>query len=307
MVNAMFMKNRRQVITKRIKIPARETAPETNLFVKVMMREQHALGSRPVIFILPGGPGLDHSTYQSYNCLLDVADIVFHDPRGCGKSDKSDSSTYTMENYIADIDALREALSLEKITPLGKSYGSVCAMGYALQYNPFIDRLILSAGAASYRSLETAKENFTKIAPKKYVQVFEKLWNGEFKSNAELAMFYAETAPLYSNHLKTQIEAYALAYFAKNFSYEALNLGFSDFLRRFDFEPKLHLIQQKTLILAGEDDWINDVRHIQTIAEKIPNNTFKIFPDAGHAIESDVGEEYFHTIRRFILESTNHR
>ncbi len=121
-----------------------------------------------------------------------------------------------MNNYIDDIEAIRQALSLEKIIPVGKSYGSVCAMGYALRYNTAIEKLILSAGAASYRSLETAKENFAKIASEKYKKIFQKLWDGQFTSNRELGEFYIETAPLYSTHLKTRIETYALSYFSKN-------------------------------------------------------------------------------------------
>jgi len=297
----MTIHNRKETFTQKITIPERPSAPETQLFVKTVTRDKNEMGSRPVIFILPGGPGLDHSTYQSYNCLLDVADIVFHDPRGCGLSDKNDPSTYSMENYIDDVDTIRQFLKLAHIIPLGKSYGSVCAMAYALRYQNSIEKLILSAGAPSFRSLKTAKENLLKFGTPKQINIFEKVWNGTFKSNRELAEFYAITAPLYSKHIKTRLEAYALTYFSKNFSYEAMNWGFTKFLPHFDFESELHLINHKTLILAGEDDWINDIRHIKLMAEKIPNNTFKIFSDAGHAIESDIGKPYFEVIRQFIL------
>jgi pimeloyl-ACP methyl ester carboxylesterase len=91
-----------------------------------------------------------------------------------------------------------------------------------------------------------------------------------------------------------------LARAAKNFCFEATNLGFSDFLRHFDFEPHLHLIKNETLILAGEHDWVNDVSHAKVMAEKIPNNTFKIFENSGHAMESDAGPIYFDIIREFI-------
>ena len=90
--------NHKSTCTQKVTIPERTSAPETQLHVKIVTQNKNEMGSRPVIFILPGGPGLDHSTYQSYNCLLDVADIVFHDPRGCGQSEKGDPSTYSMEN-----------------------------------------------------------------------------------------------------------------------------------------------------------------------------------------------------------------
>ncbi|OGT48422.1 MAG: hypothetical protein A3E82_03740 [Gammaproteobacteria bacterium RIFCSPHIGHO2_12_FULL_38_11] len=295
--------NHKSTCTQKVTIPERTSAPETQLHVKIVTQNKNEMGSRPVIFILPGGPGLDHSTYQSYNCLLDVADIVFHDPRGCGQSEKGDPSTYSMENYVDDVDILRQSLNLKNIIPLGKSYGSVCAMAYALRYKNSIAKLILSAGAPSYRSLETAKQNLLKLGTPKQINIFEKVWNGSFKSHKELSEFYAITAPLYSNHIKTRLEAYALTYFSKNFSYDAMNWGFTKFLPHFDFEPELHLIEHNTLILAGEDDWINDIKHIKLMAEKIPNNTLKIFSDAGHAIESDIGKPYFEEIRKFIINA----
>lgn len=296
----MFMKNGKVTKTQKIYIPKRADAPETNLHLKIMQTDERPLGSRPIIFVLPGGPGLDHSTFQSYTCLLDTADLVFHDPRGCGKSDKNDPRSYSMENYIEDIEAIRQALQLNKIILAGKSYGSVCAMGYALRYQHALDKLILSAGAPSFRSLETAKENLKKIANETQLKAFDKLFNGELKSAGDLTEFYIKTAPLYSPRLKTKLETYLFAMFTKNFSYEAANLGYSSFLRTFDFEPHLHKIKCDTLIIAGDQDWVNDLRHIQVMADNIPNNTLKIFENAGHAIEVDVGKPYFDTIRQFL-------
>src|SRR5580692_1595567 len=99
---------------------------EAELYVEIL--SENKLGTkRPVMFILSGGPGADHTAYLNYSCLHEVVDIVFHDPRGCGKSSKGALSDYTMNNYIDDVEAIREHLSLEKIIVLGKSYGAMCA------------------------------------------------------------------------------------------------------------------------------------------------------------------------------------
>jgi proline iminopeptidase len=297
----MFLSKHEAPFTQKITIPARASGPQTQLFTKILAHNKDKLGKqRPVAFILPGGPGIDHTAYLSYRCLVDVVDLVFHDPRGCGQSDKNHAATYTMENYIEDIEALRRALHLEKIIVIGKSYGSVCAMGYALRYQQHIQKLILSAGAPSFRAMDTARENLAKLATPKQIAAYEKLWSGTFTSTRDLSTFFIKTAPLYSKHTKTKIEAFALAYFAKNFCYEATNLGFSDFLRRFDFEPDLHRIFCETLILSGEQDWVNDVKYARLMAEKIPNNLLKVFANAGHAMEVDVGKAYFDVIRAFI-------
>ena len=44
------------------------------------------MAERPVLFLLHGGPGSDHSVFKpAYTPLRDVAQLVYHDMRGCGR------------------------------------------------------------------------------------------------------------------------------------------------------------------------------------------------------------------------------
>lgn len=280
----------------KISIPARQNAPATSLFIDSLVKNK--LGERPVVFILPGGPGFDSSAYQSYRCLFDVADIIFHDPRGCGQSDKSNPQSFTMENNIADIDVIREYLKLDKAIILGKSYGSMVGLGYAIQYPAQTEKLILAAGAPSFRFIDTAKRNLLRLGTPEQIQVCEKLWAGNFQNQAEFSEFLQIMAPMYSQKAKVNPGSFSLANAQK--SIDAGNLGFKDFLRKFDYEPFLSDITCKTLILAGENDWINDVQHAKLMGEKISNNELIIFENSSHAMESDVTELYFSAIKKFI-------
>ena len=66
---------------------------------------------RPVLFMLHGGPGGDHSRFKQHSLeLAEAAQLVFIDHRGCGRSKKTRQQDYTLENNIEDIEALREIL-----------------------------------------------------------------------------------------------------------------------------------------------------------------------------------------------------
>lgn len=293
------MSTQKQISSGKISIPARANAPATQLFVKIITANRESFGSRPVIFILPGGPGADHSHYLKYSCLIDQGDIVFHDPRGCGKSDKADYHTYTMENYIDDIEAIRQSLGLTQIIILGKSYGSDCALGYALRYPQAVKKLILSAGAPSFRFIETAKENLIRRGTLEQINICKKLWSGNFKNRDELVEYFQIMEPLYSTYsAPTQKSNWQKK--LRNFSFEACNLGFSTFLRTFDYESQLPKITCPTLILAGDQDWISDAKYGQLMANHIPHSLLKIFANAGHALETDVPEAYFQAIKDFL-------
>ncbi|RDI44574.1 alpha/beta fold hydrolase [Aquicella lusitana] len=280
----------------KIKISRTNVSP---VRLNVEVKSQGKLGDRPVAFILPGGPGADHTPYLSYACLQGVADLVFHDPRGCGQSNKDNPAGYTLNTYIDDVESIRQALSLDKIIVIGKSYGSMCALGYALRYPDNVEKLVLSAGAPSYRFPDTAKRNLKRKGTPEQIKVCEKLWAGKFSNRDELLTYFQLTQPLYSVRVKQQ-KSPDLIYKSKQFSYEVLNEGFKNDFWHFDYEAQLPKVTCPTLILAGRHDWINDVSHAEFMAARIPYSRLHVFENASHAMEVDAAEEYFQTIADFI-------
>ncbi|HEU5415154.1 MAG TPA: alpha/beta hydrolase [Candidatus Angelobacter sp.] len=111
------------------------------------------LGSRgtalPIIAV-NGGPGLTHA-YMVQNDLWDrVARnrmVVFYDQRGTGSSKPPQASaalSQTMDTQVADLEAVRKALGLDKFALLGDSYGGLVVMAYAAAYPQHVAKLILS-------------------------------------------------------------------------------------------------------------------------------------------------------------------
>jgi proline iminopeptidase len=223
--------------------------------------------------------------------------FVYHDPRGCGKSQNFDFSSATMKNYIADIERLRKHLGLRKISLLGTSYGSMCAIGYATKYSTNLDRLILIGGAPSYRFLETAKVNLEKRGTEEQKDICKNLWNGDFNSDDQVRDFMHIMRPLYSTN-KDFINSNSNN--GPTFSFQILNNGFSGFLKEFNFEPYLGKIVCPALILGGEDDWINDPVHLRYAAENIPNARLEILKDCAHFVAIDRHETYINLIRSFL-------
>ena len=169
----------------------RQDVPETRLHVAFNKQMQSASGAgRQAAFVLPGGPGIDHRAYRGYACLENSVDVIFHDPRGCGASDPADYRDCNMSNYIDDIESLRQHFNLGKIVVIGKSYGSMCALGYALRYPDSVAKLVLAAGAPSYRFLDTAKKNLKRLGSADQIEICQKLWAGGFSSRDELLRFF---------------------------------------------------------------------------------------------------------------------
>ena len=120
------------------------------------------VGRGAPLMIVHGGPGASHDYFLPY--LLPLArhnELVFIDERGSGKSQQlSDPSGYTVENMVEDVEDVRQALDLGRITLLGHSYGGVLAQAYALKYQRNLTHLIL---CSTFPSTKQMNEVFARI------------------------------------------------------------------------------------------------------------------------------------------------
>lgn len=113
------------------------------------------LGRGAPLIIVHGGPGASHDYFLPY--LLPLArhnKLVFIDERGSGRSQKlEDPSGYTVENMVEDVETVRQALGLGKISLLGHSYGGALAQAYGLKYQANLTHLILGSTWSSTKAL----------------------------------------------------------------------------------------------------------------------------------------------------------
>jgi proline iminopeptidase len=256
---------------------------------------------RPVLFLLHGGPGSNHFRFKQHSLeLQEYAQLIFIDHRGCGLSKRTQQKDYTLENNIEDIEALRKYLGLDKICVLGTSYGGMVAQGYAIRYSKHIDKLILSVTAPSFRFLEEAKANLKRSGNAEQIVKASPLWEGNFKSNKQLEAFLAKMDTMYSTVAKKKKAKKKSIPSPFPWSYQALNAGFSGFLKKFDFIPQLHKIKCPTLVLAGKEDWICPPSQSKIIAEHIRDARLKIFNNCGHYVAVDQHVKYINIIKRFL-------
>jgi proline iminopeptidase len=254
---------------------------------------------KPVLFMLHGGPGGDHIRFKQHSLeLQDEAQLVFIDHRGCGRSKKTKKTDYTLDNNIEDIEALRKHLGLKRICLLGTSYGGMVAQGYAIRYPKNLDKLILVVTAPSYHFLEEAKINLQERGSAQQIAICEHLLNGTFKNHDHIMEYMKLMNSLYSvspSRKKVFSHSHTV------WSHDAINHGFSTFLKKFNFIPKLKKITCPTLVLAGQNDWICSPAQSKIIATQIPNAKLKIFKNCGHSVAIDAHDRYIKAIKNFLV------
>ena len=104
---------------------------------------------RPVAMLVHGGPGGDHSGFKpAMGHLAERMQLVYFDHRGQGRSDPADPASYTLDENVEDMEALRRHLGLGPVVSIGTSYGGMVAMAHAARYPDAVSHLVLIATAA---------------------------------------------------------------------------------------------------------------------------------------------------------------
>ncbi|MED1796523.1 alpha/beta fold hydrolase [Brevibacillus nitrificans] len=264
------------------------------------------LRQKPVCFVLHGGPGGDHTGYKpGLTPLTEEMQLIYIDNRGSGRSAKGPQESYSLENNVEDIEALRKHLGLDKIILHGHSYGGMVAQTYALRYPDNVAGLLLLTTSPSYEFLHKAQKIVEQKGTEEMKAIAQVLWEGAFSSQEQLSSFYELMAPMYSvthnadpneEEKKAAMDARARS----NRCFEALNEGFGGFLKTFDLRDKLSSIHVPTLVMGARHDWITPVEDSEEIASLIPESELVIFENSSHSVIKDEHAHYVATVLDFV-------
>ncbi len=265
-----------------------------------LVPDGNRMREKPIAFVVHGGPGADHTSFKpTFTPLSQKMQLVYFDHRGQGRSQRGNPATYTLDNNVEDMEALRQHLGLGKIVVIGASYGGMVAMTYASRYPANVSHLMAIVTVADSRFLERAQATLAKHGTASQQAIAQHLWNGTFRDAAHLQEYFRIMAPLYSMTYDPTV-AQPNGHRAI-LSADAINVAFGGWLRTYDIRSQLHRITAPTLVIAGRHDWICPPEFSEEIAQLIPNADLRIFENSGHSIRVDEPEALLDAIAGFIV------
>jgi proline iminopeptidase len=279
------------------------------------------LGRGAPLMIVHGGPGASHDYFLPY--LLPLArrnKLIFIDERGSGRSQKlEDPSGYTVENMVEDVEIVRQALGLGKISLLGHSYGGALAQAYALKYQANLTHLILGS---TWSSTKAINEIFVRMKQNMSPELRERI------NSLEAAGLFGHGKDYEKNRYTNNymIAAWGEGYFPYIYqnhpdpNYDPIDNGkiswelyremwgeHGEFiidgnLKSVEYTDRLATIKVPTLILVGDHDEC-DPSLSQPMHEKIAGSKMVIFPKAGHMTFVDDTGMFIKTVDDFLHAS----
>jgi len=250
---------------------------------------------RPTVVLVHGGPGsFDHSYLKpDFTRLAEVAQVVYFDLPGHGRSDWGDPEAWSFELCGDAVRGLCDALGLESPIVYGHSLGGFVAMVYAVRHPGHARGLVLQSTFARF-DLDRIEEEFTRRGGEDAGRVARLVYAGEGASVADEE--WDRTWRLIGRWVPGEDEL------ARTIVNREVNRTGGDAMRRFDVVGELGVVDCPVLVCVGELDAITPVSAAREIHAALPagNARLEIVEDAGHFTWRDAPDRYWPLLEEFV-------
>jgi proline iminopeptidase len=276
------------------------------------------VGKGEPMIIIPGGPGGAHPGYRAFDSLTVGSNIqlIYYDAFGRGKSDTAKNvSEYSLDRDVEDIEGLRKAMHLNKISLLGHSYGSLVAQGYAVKYGQNLSHLIIANGFHSFVMWQENDDNSNREIKTNYPEVWDTLMKvreaGAISSDVVHQDIYGRVPYgfLYAYNPNNFMGRGGKPYpnpFNTALYYQMVGKD-GDFIvgsdiGNFDFRKQLKDLKMPVLIIAGRYDRVAVPWMQVKYKEYCPQATFVMFERSGHNPQVEETAKEFKLINEFLAK-----
>lgn len=278
---------------------------DTEIFFDIdgasLVPDRDSLQERPTAFLVHGGPGTDHVAWKMrYGGLKEKMQLVYFDHRGHGRSARGNPESYTLDQNVEDMEALRRYLGLGPIVSIGGSYGGKVALAHAARYPESVSHLIVIAASPQPGSLYRAKQILADRGTLEQIAAYEDLCNGALDTPEKLRRYFEVTGPLYSRKYEPKS---GVGLEGSILEPEPLIRahGPGGFLWTLDLRPELGAITAPTIILAGRHDWKCPVEFSEEMHRLVKGSELRIFENSAHAIGRDEPQKCLDAIAGFLV------
>lgn len=264
----------------------------------------HVRGEGIPVICLPGGPMQDSDYLGELGGLSAHRQLIMVDPRGTGRSAlPADAASYRCDRLVADVEALREHLGLDRLDLFAHSGGTNLATLYAARHPERVGKLALIAPSAFAVGIETTGEARLEAA---------RLRRGEPWFPAAFAALEAITAgdatddswkaidPFFYGRWDAAARAHLAAQEGHRNDEAAAVYGSEGAFDPPATRAALAEFTAPVLLLAGEVDLNSIPSVVAEFAELFPDAELIVQPGAGHFPWLDDADRFVATITTFL-------
>jgi len=259
------------------------------------------------ILLLHGGPGAaSYYMIPLAERLAEHRPTIVYDQLGCGRSDQpDDTSLWTVDRSVEEVDEVRAALGLDRCHLLGQSWGGWLSIEYMTRGATGIERLVLASTSASIPEFMAGARGLIEQLPEPHRSVLIEL--GE-RGEYDHPDYLAAVDVFYHRHL-CRMDPWPEALVQSgeqmdgNPVYLTMN-GPTEFdviglLREWDRTADLGRIGVPTLVTCGRYDEITPSCS-ETITRGIRDARMHVFEESAHCAHLEQADDYARIVEAFL-------
>jgi proline-specific peptidase len=269
-------------------------------------------GNETPLILLHGGPGAPSYYLNPLEGVTVDRPVIFYDQLGAGRSDRpTDTSLWTVDRFVRELDDIREALGLDEVHILGHSWGSMLAVDYMLTKPEGVQSLILASPALSVRRWAEDADRLVAQLPEELQRNIEKHEASHTTDDPE----YQEATMEYYKRYLSRSDPWSpdllLAFENFNSDIYGLMWGPSEFtatgtLKDYEREDVLPNLDLPVLFTAGRYDEATP-ETVEIYQSLVPGSKIAIFENSAHMTMLDEPEAYTDVVREFLNEVDSNR
>jgi len=263
--------------------------------------EVHGIASGIPLFVVNGGPGLDHSYLEVaaiWRELETRRQVIFYDQRGTGRSSRlAAGQSCGLADQLTDLHALRQHLGFEQVDLLGHSFGGLLAMAYSARYPQHVHKLILVGSVAP--KLDDTVFLFEQVSPETTVRRNALAFRADLGDEEAIL---ADLRKHFSMCFYSPQKRDAFLSVADSFTYrdEVRKMLWTD-AAQFDLGPELAKFQLPTLVITGRHDLNVATVVAFKIHQAIAGSRFAVFEESGHLPFFEEPEMFLNAVDSFLV------
>ena len=261
------------------------------------------IGAGPPLVCLPGGPMQDADYLGDLGGLPDRR-LVLLDPRGTGRSGTpADLTSCRCDRLVADVDALREHLGLERVDLLGHSAGANLAVTYAAHHPDRVSRLVLVTPSTFAVGLTTTADHRREVLRRRADEpwhagvstAFEQIVAGQGSD-------WDALVPFTYGRWDAAAQAHHAAQDGRRNDEAAAAFSAEGAFSPDETRAALAKFDAPVLLIAGELDMSIPAPVVAAFADLFPNAGLHVQSGAGHFPWLDDPARFTATVRAFLAE-----
>jgi proline iminopeptidase len=263
----------------------------------------------PMIFVA-GGPGMSHDYFRPYfSGLASRCRLIYYDALGRGKSDRAASpAQYTFSRDVADLDGVRKAFGLSRVSLFAHSYGALVALAYAHDHPEAVARVAIANGIFSGKMWQDSDDNANREIREKLPEVWRQVQGlraqGKRSSSTAHQQAYRLPPGFYWHRQPRQLPNLDV----NDAVYYGILGADADFViggevASLDYGARLEELRMPLLILAGRYDNIAPVRYALALRKVAPPGSVVVLEQSGHFVFVEETERTMALLGEFLARA----